>query len=635
MYKKFVVSVCLLCAFSALFFSPVSGADARQPLPRLKDVRTGVHADKIRVVLEFDVLPANYRTYLLGSPPDFAVRLSGCRADGALMKKTEYKDKLLFNTAVTAPTFRDLEIAVGFRYALPAANIKTQVLTGDGSGPRLVFDFYRKFQFDSQYSVSAGTRLFQTEKAGADGYLLLNELFADLSSPAVSLRLVSAGGTGREETTAIRRRADALAAVNGGFFSWTGGPLGLVYHDGRLVAPHVSRRPPRTALARLKDGSFRIERLLAKEDGSIHALGGGMLSNIDFALGGGPRLVKNGAVSVNADEEELGKKGNDITRLAGRTAFGIDKQGNVRLFTANGYWGSHSEGIKLENMAAHMIGRGVVDGLNFDGGDSSVMDIAGFNLSRGPGNTTKERPVGNALCLYDGGAVYVPYRYALISAEKERITADGMDGSVLEIAVTDAQGCPVPDGTAVKVIPSAGVGPYYVKTEGGKLNIRAGALRKTGEISITLQGGCAREKIWTGAMVCGAAAGFFASITPPGKPLFPDTCEGIYIPGEGYKLQGVLEDAFGNGVSLVPVKVEVLSPAGDTVSVLEAVTGQGGLLSLEIPTAVRISAIPYTTAEQELSSYYVRVAEPGCRLLVHYGADGPKEYVLTDGPYGE
>lgn len=119
------------------------------------------------------------------------------------------------------------------------------------------------------------------------------------------------------------------------------------------------------------------------------------VGEVEWALGGGPRLLRDGQVDVTADAERFQP---DVARgRAPRTAAGVDSRGRLILLTVNGRQAS-SVGLTLTELAHVMAFLGAQDALNLDGGGSSTMVLRGdlFNLP----SDGRERPVGNALLVF-------------------------------------------------------------------------------------------------------------------------------------------------------------------------------------------------------------------------------------------
>lgn len=109
-------------------------------------------------------------------------------------------------------------------------------------------------------------------------------------------------------------------------------------------------------------------------------------------LGVGPRLVANGKVAVNSQEEQIGP---DVTGArAPRTAVGILRNGHILFAVLDGRQ-EHSKGMMLDEFAQFLIGMDVVDAVNFDGGGSSELVIGG-KIVNSPSDGM-ERPVAVSL----------------------------------------------------------------------------------------------------------------------------------------------------------------------------------------------------------------------------------------------
>ena len=557
--------ITLFFIFLYIFILPVFGANN----PFISDVRTGIDKDKIRIVLDFKGAVCDYYTYSnISKRPSFSVELYNCKIAKQFNLMPAKKDRLFSGLTLKNLNSRRSRLTVNLLYELPDSNIKTSVLKNP-EGDRLVIDFYRNYSVSASYKLSDNMLYSLTERGSASGYTRFCMVSVDKQSEnPPSLDILCADG--REKTTSMRKESGAVMAVNGGFFAWSGGNLGLIYKDEQIISPHVDRRPPRTALALLKDGKFIVERMAAKS-GEIVLLNGGILNNVNLAIGGGPRLIRNSQIAVNAQEEGLGKGGNDITHLAGRTAAGIDDKGNLALFTASGYFESHGEGIKLEDMAQFMLSKGMKEGINFDGGGSVMMDILGNEVSRTPYNVSAERPVGNAICVFETGPVYMPYEIVSVDSDKRYFYADGKDGVNINVSLKDAQGGNLPDGTLVKIIPSSGSAPYYVETKDSIASFSAGAMRVTCyPLAVSIDCAGLRKEVWRGSSLPGEPTVFYAEFIKPEDE--EDTS----------KIEIIAEDSFGNYVPNASLIVTVKD--GDTQLLNETIlTNESGTYVFKLP----------------------------------------------------
>jgi uncharacterized protein YigE (DUF2233 family) len=114
-----------------------------------------------------------------------------------------------------------------------------------------------------------------------------------------------------------------------------------------------------------------------------------------FALGGGPRLVTQGEITVTSDEEHFRP---DVSQgRAPRTAMGCTAEGTVLLVTVDGRRPGFSVGMTLEELAGLMIELGAVEAMNLDGGASTTM-VVGDQVVNIPSNGN-ERALGTALLV--------------------------------------------------------------------------------------------------------------------------------------------------------------------------------------------------------------------------------------------
>lgn len=123
-------------------------------------------------------------------------------------------------------------------------------------------------------------------------------------------------------------------------------------------------------------------------------------------LGAGPRLVRDGRVSVNAYGDGLVHTGEDrsfyynwVLRRNPRTMAGVDARGRLLFAVADGRAAGYSEGLSIEEAGKVMRSLGAVQAMNFDGGGSSAMATARSGLVNRPSDAAGERLVGDAVLL--------------------------------------------------------------------------------------------------------------------------------------------------------------------------------------------------------------------------------------------
>ncbi|MCA8964394.1 MAG: phosphodiester glycosidase family protein [Planctomycetes bacterium] len=170
----------------------------------------------------------------------------------------------------------------------------------------------------------------------------LTILEVDLEAP--DTRLTVAVPDLLRATSAQARDGGALAAVNGGFFTKDGKPVGMRLADG--VAFGVASSPPRAAVG-WNGRQVRFGR--GSED----------WSDWPQLVAAGPHLVAGGVVIDHGDKQRKVRHP--------RTALGVRGDGVVLLLTADGRT-PLAAGLSLDELGDVMLGLGCVDAINLDGG---------------------------------------------------------------------------------------------------------------------------------------------------------------------------------------------------------------------------------------------------------------------------
>ncbi len=226
-------------------------------------------------------------------------------------------------------------------------------------------------------------------------------------------------------------------ATNGGYFAGTTS-VSLVAHDGKFTVAayrvfnwpsdenaQLTMYPVRSALGQMKDGSFQIQWAYCTSPGArTHTVFPSWLDNneqtqtfmsepptADYcegtwtwepweAMGGGPRLVKDG-VDISTDAywgECLDAGGTAAFGRHPRTGAGITADGKLILIVCDGRGSGGSKGYTLAELAAKFISLGCTDAMNFDGGGSSCMVGAGGEILNNPSDGN-ERIVSSAIVI--------------------------------------------------------------------------------------------------------------------------------------------------------------------------------------------------------------------------------------------
>jgi hypothetical protein len=117
------------------------------------------------------------------------------------------------------------------------------------------------------------------------------------------------------------------------------------------------------------------------------------LSPFPNIVGGGPLLLQNSSVVLNAGAEQFSSA--FATQAAPRSAIGLNRSGELLLVAA--HTNSSGRGPTLSELAQIMIQLGSVDALNLDGGSSASLYLGGRLLNRNPRTAAR---VNNSIGLF-------------------------------------------------------------------------------------------------------------------------------------------------------------------------------------------------------------------------------------------
>lgn len=138
--------------------------------------------------------------------------------------------------------------------------------------------------------------------------------------------------------------------------------------------------------------------------------------DLDFAVSGSPRLLEGGEISPKVKERA------DALQRHPRTAVGI-KDNKIYMITVDGRQPGYSDGMTLYELVDFLLGQGVEDAINLDGGGSTTMAVrkqgdAVAKLANNPSDG-RERYVGNSLQLISEAPLSEPaiLRFNDISAK--------------------------------------------------------------------------------------------------------------------------------------------------------------------------------------------------------------------------
>lgn len=181
--------------------------------------------------------------------------------------------------------------------------------------------------------------------------------------------------------------------------------------DGAVTAPGSSTIPRDGFVLAASGAAAPLLRSTAAVGAVVeHGLGLeapiGPLKPAELAevVGGGPRLLTGGRVSVRAKAEGFSPLsapwfyGSFVAARQPRTLAGVRSDGTLLLVTVDGRRAGWSAGVTLTEAARVMRALGARDALNLDGGGSSSMTVRGRVVSR-PSDPGGERPVSDALVV--------------------------------------------------------------------------------------------------------------------------------------------------------------------------------------------------------------------------------------------
>ncbi|MGM9998950.1 MAG: phosphodiester glycosidase family protein [Candidatus Bruticola sp.] len=477
---------------------PVNSDEGR--FNRLESIRHSAFQQKLRLVFNTEEEPV-FQYWLEKQGQCLVIELINTRQN-TVKPDSAPKSKAVQNWQISWPNFNRCRFTINFAAAVQGSSISFFKLK---EPHRLVADIDTSPKaLPDSYKISPGiTWSRQFIKDPTFGTLLWNQLLFDRSDPNISIDVALAKNDPNKTAVLsdiVSQEEGAIAGINGGFFNMpSGGLLGLVVKDGKLISPHVGRRPARSVIAIPQQGEPFIDRLKAV-NGQVVRLNGQSVPPLRMALGAGPTLLKNGQVCITADAEALGPKGNDITRACGRSVIAFNKD-KMMLACLSGARDSHSQGWKLPVLAKYMQKKGMTEALNLDGGGSTGMAIGGNIVGNGPQAGTYQRPIGNALIIKDSRGTSYP---TLIKVElPEQLPSDGRSQSRASILALNSKGNPVPDGTKIELYGRGISCPPTVITKDGRAEFDVQALRSPGMGGLTACGlfsrGTANMRLVSGA----------------------------------------------------------------------------------------------------------------------------------------
>ena len=156
---------------------------------------------------------------------------------------------------------------------------------------------------------------------------------------------------------------------------------------------------------------------------------------LENVVSGGPILVRNGELAIDAEAEGFNK--DFIEGRHPRTAIGRTSEGDL-IFVAIDGRQKMSVGATIEEEANILRNMGCRDALNLDGGGSTCMNVFGINMNR-PSDKTGERPVANGIVFYGPRMLVADQRLRIVVPNG--VTANGTG----QAKVVDKNGKEIPN----------------------------------------------------------------------------------------------------------------------------------------------------------------------------------------------
>ena len=205
------------------------------------------------------------------------------------------------------------------------------------------------------------------------------------------------GNTNKQTTSNFLRSCNAQMAINGDFFwddpnsqSITTSVCGFAASNGVIYNPF--QRGWEYAINFSKNN---VATLIHWVEGSSATQYAPADVSIYNAIAGAPKIISDGRLFTCTDTTGT------AATLHPRTAIGLTGDDKLVLLVVDGRCG-HSGGMTTVEEAEVLLGFGVIDAINLDGGGSSTMVMADPNVRivNSPSDATGERKVANHLAVF-------------------------------------------------------------------------------------------------------------------------------------------------------------------------------------------------------------------------------------------
>jgi exopolysaccharide biosynthesis protein len=270
-----VFTVCFgfLCAIQPISLAAQTAAEtvaaAQSPVintVKLSNIRYGRYPEKTRIVLDLSAIP-EYTAVLRADEKRLTITLENTEL-AKVLPVFSFSDNLVQQVTTIKGNDGSVTIAIDLAY-LPHYEISRY------SGPqRLVIDFWKIFEQKTEKQLANGLSHTAINKGTKDGLLSIHVLDYDLKSPHIKLEHVLAKDiiAGTETVKSMATRKNAIAAINGTYFSPSGELLGLIIHENQILQTPINNR---SAFALTYAGDVLIDQVgftseLVLPDGNKH-----------------------------------------------------------------------------------------------------------------------------------------------------------------------------------------------------------------------------------------------------------------------------------------------------------------------------------------------------------------------------
>ena len=179
---------------------------------------------------------------------------------------------------------------------------------------------------------------------------------ARVDPSAFRIRVVGYPDWAEHPVSDFAQKWNFVLTINASYFSTEEGPIGVVIQDGKLRHRQASRK----AAHFIVDSPGGAARIVNQKQAT--------LNEPYSAFQGFPSILRDGTLFSYM---QAGGRGFDVFEVDRRSAACTDREGQLLLMATD----SLTNGLSLSELGVIMGGLGCVDGMGFDGGSSTAMEI--------------------------------------------------------------------------------------------------------------------------------------------------------------------------------------------------------------------------------------------------------------------